>query len=182
MSLLDRIHVIRASGSGVTTLGFALGAQLSIPCFDSDVYFWLPTDPPYDKKREVAERHSRLSGDLFRAPRWVLAGSIDSWGLSLIDAASVVIYLDTPADVRLQRLRARESERFGPRIAPGGAMFEQHQAFMAWAAGYESGEFAGRNRDRHERWLAGLPQPVMRCDGTKPTEALVREIVGRPIP
>ena len=181
MSLLDRIHVMGASGAGVTTLGFALGAQLGSPCFDSDNYLWLPTDPPYGKMRDVAERLSLLSGDLSHVPRWVLAGSVDSWGLSLIDAASIVIYLDTPADVRLQRLRARESKRFGERIAPGGSMFEQHQAFMAWAAGYESGEFAGRNRDRHERWLAGLSLPVMRCDGTKPTEALVQEIVGRAI-
>jgi adenylate kinase family enzyme len=177
---LDRIHITGASGAGVTTLGRALSAHLGMPCFDTDDYYWLPTNPPYEIKREVAERLSMLANDLSGLPRWVLSGSIDSWGQSIIAIVSLVIYLDTPTDVRLQRLRKRETERFGDNIAAGGSMFEKNQAFMNWAAEYDRGECAGRNRVRHARWLAGLSQPVIRCDGTKTTNALLQEIIGAP--
>jgi adenylate kinase family enzyme len=40
-----RIHLMGASGSGVTTLGRALAARLALPHHDSDDYFWLPTAP-----------------------------------------------------------------------------------------------------------------------------------------
>ncbi len=55
-----RIHITGASGSGTTTLGRALAAELSCPHFDSDDYFWLPTDPPYTTQRDSEERNRRL--------------------------------------------------------------------------------------------------------------------------
>jgi adenylate kinase family enzyme len=42
-----RIHVMGASGSGVTTLGRALADALAFPHYGTDDYFWLPTTPPY---------------------------------------------------------------------------------------------------------------------------------------
>ena len=51
-----RIHVMGASGAGVTTLGRALADALALPHHDSDDYFWLPTTPPYRQQRDIAER------------------------------------------------------------------------------------------------------------------------------
>ena len=74
-----RIHVMGASGAGVTTLGRALADALALPHHDSDDYFWLPTTPPYRQQRDIAER-LRLMEDVF-LPRadWVLSGSLASW-------------------------------------------------------------------------------------------------------
>jgi adenylate kinase family enzyme len=41
-----RIHIFGASGSGTSTFGRALAAELSIRFFDADDYYWLDTDPP----------------------------------------------------------------------------------------------------------------------------------------
>ena len=39
-----RIHIVGASGAGVTTLGRAVADALAIPHHDTDDFFWLPTD------------------------------------------------------------------------------------------------------------------------------------------
>ena len=49
-----RIHVMGASGAGVTSLGRALADALAIPHHDTDDYFWRLTTPPYQDKREIA--------------------------------------------------------------------------------------------------------------------------------
>ena len=62
--MIRRIHILGASGSGTTTLGRALAERLQGPHFDTDDYFWLPTDPPYTQRRERTERQRLLMDDL----------------------------------------------------------------------------------------------------------------------
>jgi adenylate kinase family enzyme len=170
-----RIHITGASGAGVSTLGRALAHEIGGAWFDVDDYYWVDTDPPFQEKRPISERVRRLAAAL-AAPRWVLSGSVGDWGDDLIRCASLVIYLDTATPIRLARLGAREQNRFGARIAPGGDMHSQHLAFLDWAAAYDRGDQAGRSRLRHEAWLAGLQIPVLRLDGAQATETLVRRI------
>jgi len=75
-----RIHLVGASGAGTTTLGRALAARLGAVHFDTDDFFWLPTDPPFEKIRERAERQALLGVALAREPAWVLSGSLCGWG------------------------------------------------------------------------------------------------------
>jgi hypothetical protein len=44
--MLHRIHILGAAGSGTPTLGRTLAERLQYPHFDTDAYFWVPTDPP----------------------------------------------------------------------------------------------------------------------------------------
>ncbi len=87
-----RIHIVGASGAGVTTLGRALAAALAFPHHDTDDYFWFPTTPPYRRMRERDDR-LRLVRDVFlERPDWVLSGSIDSWGDSIAPLFDVVAF------------------------------------------------------------------------------------------
>jgi hypothetical protein len=63
-----RVLVTGAAGSGTTTLGRALSGELKIAFFDVDDYFWLPTEPPYQQKRNRSARFSLLVADLAKAP------------------------------------------------------------------------------------------------------------------
>ncbi len=56
-------------------------------------------------------------------------------------------------------------------------MYEQHRAFLEWAAGYDTGEFGGRSRLRHEVWLAQVPQPILRISGLISIEEQARVIL-----
>ena len=101
---MQRIHILGASGSGVTTLGFALAERLGCCCFDSDDYFWLSTAPPYEVKRDRAQRPTLLMRDLSAHAAWILSGSACGWGDVAIPLFDAVVYLWLPTAVRLERL------------------------------------------------------------------------------
>jgi len=172
-----RIHIMGASGAGVTSLGRALADALAIPHHDTDDYFWQPTIPPYLKKREIAER-LRLMHEVF-LPRadWVLSGSLDGWGDPIVARFDLVVFLSTPTELRLQRLRTREAAHFGAEAgAPGGWRHKETEDFIEWASRYDEGDCEGRNLARHQSWIAALPCPVLRLDGSRPLPELVAEV------
>jgi len=172
-----RIHLMGASGSGVTTLGRALAARLALPHHDSDDYFWLPTAPPYQTTRPAAER-LRLIREMF-LPRldWVLSGTVTGWGDELVPFFDLVVFVTTPRELRLQRLRGREATHFGAdAVAQGGWRHEETESFVEWASRYEAGDREGRSLTKDEAWLAGLPCPVVRIDGSRPLADLVEQL------
>ena len=175
-----RVHIVGASGAGTTTLGQALAQRLACPHFDTDDYFWLPTQPPFQDIRPAAERRALLGSDLARHPRWVLSGSLCGWGDVFIPLFDRVVFLWVPPHIRLARLRERECRRYGAAaIAPGGAQHAAYERFMTWAGGYDDGlDVPERCRRLHEQWLAALPCPVERFVDAGSTEDHVETIMG----
>ncbi|MGF6149178.1 adenylate kinase [Pseudomonas fluorescens] len=171
-----RIYISGASGAGVSTLGAALAAKLQVPHFDVDDYYWYPTEPPFERSRPPAERVELLNRSLANG-QWVLSGSLDGWGDEVIQSSNLVVFVDTPTPLRVERLKARESQRYGQRILPGGDMHANHLAFLAWAEGYENGAQAGRSRPRHEQWLKQLTLPSVRVSGELPIESLLAVVI-----
>jgi adenylate kinase family enzyme len=173
----QRIHILGASGSGVTTLGRALAARLGCPCFDSDDYFWLPTEPPYQVKRGRAQRQELLLRDLSAHDSWVWSGSACGWGDVVIPLLDAVVYLRLPTAVRLERIRRRERGRFGDEILPGGVMYESCRWLMDYAALYDTGDEGVRSRRLHEKWLSGLPCQVIRIEEDLPVGEKVQRVL-----
>ncbi len=163
--MTQRIHIVGASGSGTTTLGRALADHLKWSHFDTDGYFWEPTDPPFTEKRETPLRQQLLIDDLTTHESWILSGSLCGWGDVAIPLFELVIYLWIPPEIRLERLRQREYERYGKRIMTGGDLYEQSQAFLDWAASYDDGDLDMRSRRMHEEWLRTLPCPIICFEG-----------------
>ncbi|MEX5729667.1 adenylate kinase family enzyme [Rhodovulum iodosum] len=168
----QRIHITGASGVGCSTLARALADRLASQSFDTDDFFWRPSEPPFRVKRSRDSRVA-LMEEVF-APRgdWVLAGSLMGWGDALIPRLTHVIFLTLAPGKRLARLRRRERRRLGAAIAPGGALEADHRAFLDYAMGYDAPDFTGRNRLKHELWLAELSCPVIRLDAAPPVEEL----------
>lgn len=173
----DRIGITGAPGCGVTTLGRALAARLGAVHIDTDDHYWVATDPPYREKRAVPARLAGIKAAQARSGRWVVSGKLEDWAESAIAEAELIVFLDVPTKIRLERLRRRERLRFGDTLLPGGNMHETHREFIAWAAQYELGTQPGRSRPRQERWLAGLTKKVLRLDGTRPVAELVAAIM-----
>ena len=112
-----RIYITGASCAGVTTLGHALVPLLGLHQVDVDDFYWLPTNPPFSVKRPPEERVCMIEQAL-GDDDWVLSGSCNGWGEALIAKADLIVFVETPTAVRLERLAAREKGRFGDRIAP----------------------------------------------------------------
>lgn len=173
-----RVHIMGASGAGVTTLGRALADALALSHHDVDDYYWRPTNPPYRKKRKVADR-LRLMREIFLDREgWVLSGALDGWGASIVPHFDVVVFMHAPTDIRLKRLRDREARHFGAdAVSPGGWRYQETEEFFEWASHYDDGSREGRNLMRHEGWLTTLACPIIRLDGRRPTPDLVSELV-----
>lgn len=148
-----------------------------MPHADADDYFWVPTSPPYATKRAVAESLQCMEKIFLGRDAWVLSGSVTEGGDPLVEHFDAVVFLSVDQSVRLERLHARETIRFGSSIQPGGEREAAHRASIDWAQGYEDPEFDGRNRARHKRWLSALPCPVLRLDSAHPVDELVAEVI-----
>jgi len=158
----NRIHIFGASGSGTTTIGKAVSERLGYKHFDTDNYYWYPTKMPFTESRPIEERLQLMNADLANQEKWVLSGSLDGWGNPLIPLFELVVFVYVPQDIRIERLKKRELERYGKDVLPGGARHESTKEFIEWAAGYDSGQLTGRSLPRHEKWLAGLECEVIR--------------------
>ena len=162
---ISRIHVIGASGSGTTTLAKNIASLLKYAHFDADDYYWEKTAIPYTKKRSVEERVLLLKADMARcsSPKWILSGSMCSWGEVFIPLYELVIFIYIPKDIRLQRIESREIAKFGEEaIRPCGNRHELYKAFVDWAANYDEGGSDTRSLALHEHWLGKLTCPVLK--------------------
>jgi AAA domain len=175
---MKRVHILGASGSGTTTLAAALSTRLGCRHHDTDFYFWLPSDPPFQHIRETEARLAMLREDLERPGGWVLSGSLCGWGDPFITLFDLVVFLHIPPDLRMARLKAREIERYGSEaIGPGGAMHGDSTGFLAWAAAYDAGGPEIRSLRVHNDWLASLPSPVLRLERPASVEANLAEVL-----
>ncbi|KUJ61230.1 adenylate kinase [Flavobacteriaceae bacterium CRH] len=158
-----KIHIFGASGSGVTTTGEALSEKLNIQYFDSDVYFWEPTDPPFTLKKNPEERNSKIKSALENSENWILGGSIFEWGNEVFPDFDLVIFLWIPSEIRMERLRKREFERYGNVIYTEPGSIKQFEEFINWAADYDANTgIASRNIEAHENWLKTIKSPVLK--------------------
>ena len=158
----NRIHIFGASGSGTTTIAEGVSEKLGYKHFDTDNYYWRRTVLPFTEPRPIEERLRLMTADLAGYDKWVLSGSLDGWGNPLIPLFELVIFMYVPQDIRIERIKKRERERYGSEVLPGGSRYESSQEFIEWAAGYDSGILTGRSLPRHEKWLAGLECDVIK--------------------
>ncbi|MDP3824733.1 MAG: AAA family ATPase [Burkholderiales bacterium] len=162
-----RIHITGGSGSGTTTLGRELAAHLGFAHFDGDDYYWLPTSPPFQKKRDAAARLAAVLADLQAVPNAVFSGSIVGWGPELEDGFDLIVFLYLPAQTRVERLRKREVERFGA----------ADPDFLQWAAQYDEGPSEGRSLAKHNSWLAARRCPCLRLESDISVADRIRLVV-----
>lgn len=171
------IHIYGSSGSGTTTLGRKLSEELGFHFMDSDDYFWLPTNPRFTMKREKGERIRLMKEEIESAENVVISGSLVGWGDELIPFFTFVIRLETSTDIRIERLRKREYERFGTRIEAGGDMYRHHQDFIEWAKQYDTGDVHMRSRARHDEWQKMLRCPQILLNGADGLDENVQRVM-----
>lgn len=175
--MINRIHIVGASGSGTTTLAKVLCRNLIFECFDTDDYFWESTNPPFQKKRAIKERKKSLKEKLESSKKWVLSGSLCGWGDEFIPYFDLVIYLWIPQDIRLTRLIERERRRYGKEIQIGGTMYEAHLEFIEWASRYDKGDINMRSRVLHDKWLSELKCHTLIIEGDIDLEEKLQKVL-----
>ena len=159
------IYIYGASGSGTSTLGRKICDELGYKFMDTDDYLWVPTDPQYTTKRSKEERVALMKKDMDDAENMVISGSLSGWGDELIPFFTLAIRLVTDVNVRIERLKKREKQKFGNRIMPGGDMYENHLDFLEWAKNYDTGNVKMRSKAKHDEWQKQLQCKLLVLDG-----------------
>ena len=182
------IHIYGASGSGTSTLGRKISEELGYKFMDTDDYFWLLTNPRYTTKRSKEERLSLMKKDISEKGNVVISGSLVDWGDELIPLFTLAIRLVTDTEIRIERLKIRERQKFGDRIMPGGDMYMQHMEFIDWARKYDNGSINMRSKAKHDEW-----QKLLQCrqivlngaddleENLKKVQSVVDSAIGRTV-
>lgn len=159
-----------ASGSGTTTLGKELAEVTSFTHLDADDYYWVQTNPPFQFKEESTIRQKNLRVAFEQHDNVIVSGSLISWGSYWQTAFDLVVFLTLDKDIRLQRLKQREKERYGDALETDIAISERSSAFLAWATRYDDFKFTGRSIKIHRDWLASLSCEILEIDSRNSVE------------
>jgi adenylate kinase family enzyme len=175
-----RLHVLGASGSGVTTLGKALADRLNIPYFDADEFYWEKSYPPFTVKRNQGERNLKLETQLNESKDCVLGGSVMNWDDALFSKFDLIIFLYIPKEIRIHRLRKRELERHGEVIYQDAEWNKRFEDFISWAADYDDNSgIAKRTLVAHEAWMEKSGSQIIKIFGDLTTEERVNMALAR---
>ena len=162
------ICVCGLNGSGKTTLANALAKELNFKHMDVETYYFSATDNSYSSPRTREEVEKLLLEDIKKNPCFVFSAVNGNMASDINEHYDLIIYLEVPLKVRMERIRQRAIEKFGDRVLPGGDLYEQEEKFFQYAE--------KRAPDKIENWLTTFPCNILRLDGTKPLQENVRMI------
>ena len=103
-----------------------------------------PQDP-FTVTRGRGDYTALMDRDLNSSPHWVLSGSVTGWYDELVSVFDLIVFVYVPTDIRMERLRRREAERYGDAILPGNSRHQASAEFIEWASVYDSGTRSGRS-------------------------------------
>jgi hypothetical protein len=105
--------------------------------------------------------------DLRASSAPVLSGSIVGWGPEAEDFFDRIVFLYLDVDLRLERLKSRENERFG-QVSP---------ELLKWASEYDSVSRQERSLAIHQEWLAQRKCRVLQLVGDMTVEERVSRVL-----
>lgn len=174
-----KILIFGASGSGTTTLGRELEKQINFKHLDADDYYWKKTEIPFQEKTPLQERNKFLKTDIEKYENVVVSGSLVSWGKEWTIAFDLAVFIYLKNEVRMQRLKARELERYGNELLTDKKLQEKSKTFIEWASKYDDPSFDGRSLKIHNEWITNLNCPVLRLDGEEELEVKVKQVISQ---
>ena len=170
------LQLLGASGAGKSTLAKALSQKTGLPHLQSDHYLW--PNEKFDIPRPVEERRRMLEEDLRQFPSFILDGDVTRWFPSPPFTPDLLVLLRCPEKERMERLRQRETLRYGQWEDPRHPHHQLTQEFLEWAACYDTaGEEEPNSLCSHLKKIAQAPCPALIL-WPESTETLLRRMLG----
>ena len=140
---------------------------------DNEDLFFPKTDPNYiyASPRTHEEAEKMLFHAIKVHENFVFAAVKGDYGEAIYPFFQYAVLIDTPKDIRVQRVKKRSFQKFGNRMLPGGDLHEQEEKFFEFVT--------SRPESTVEEWIQLLSCPILRIDGTKPVEENVDFIINQ---
>ena len=133
---------------------------------------------PFSIREDKNTRNFRIRKDLDNFEHWILGGSTFEWGENVFPDFDLVVFLQIPPEIRIERLRTREFERYGVAIFENHDRKTQFDKFINWAADYDiNAGIANRNINAHQKRLASINYSVLKIIGDLTTENRIEHII-----
>ena len=160
------IIIMGLNGSGKSTICHELAVLLNYRYMDVEDYYFLDSEIPYSKSRTHEEATQLILNDIKIYHNYVLSSVGCNWGFEIASTYKLAILLYAPLQVRLERIKQREINRFGNRVLAGGDMYESQKRFHDMVA--------SRSAEDIKQQAYSLTCPVLEINATLP----VKEILG----
>lgn len=175
-----KILIFGGSGCGKTTLGKELEKKTDFVHLDSDDYYWIKSETPFQEKIPLHIRNENLKADFERFKNVIVSGSMITWGKEWETSFDLVIFIHLKNDERMKRLEKREIKRYGEMLIANKKTQQNSKEFLEWANQYENPNFDGRSLKIHNTWIELFDCKVLRIDGemelNDKTEKVLTEI------
>ncbi|MCL2121962.1 MAG: AAA family ATPase [Clostridiales bacterium] len=152
------ILICGANGSGKTTLGRELARILGFKHIDHEDYCFEKSDIPYTVERPFEKTVELMLTDIKECNGFVLSSVTGNFGDEMESLYDLAVYLEAPLELRVERVRQRNDERFGDRVRQGGDMYEHTKAFVEF--------ISTRPLSIVEQYAETLKCPIICIDGT----------------
>lgn len=171
LCLMNRIHIVGASGSGKSVLAKQVAERLGFPFFATDAWFW--------KEGWIvasAQEVSEATRCIFENERYVMDGNFDNRRQDIWPRADCIVWLDYPIQLVLKRVACRNlgwwlrgergwsPSRWTLRRALDGIIYSarshsrKRQLYPGYLSEYAQGEsYQLKTLQETETWLGKLP-------------------------
>lgn len=123
------IVITGLNGCGKSTVCKLLAEKLEYYSMDVEDYYFIKSDIPYSKFRTHEQTAKLMFDDIIKHNNYVLATVNCDWGEEITSTYKFAVVLNAPLDIRMQRIKKREYEKFGDRVLKGGDLYESQQKF-----------------------------------------------------
>lgn len=187
--MINGIAILGLNGGGKSTLAHALAKKCGYLELDvEDCYFPEQSESricalennvietehlgllPFSNPRSKSEVEDIIKDSIKDNTKFILSGVTMNWDEEILSRIDIAFLIQTPVEVRLNRIQAREEKRFGSRVLIGGDMFSQQMDFRKIV----------ENRDSKlvEESMMNLDCPVIVIDGMSSVEHNLEVIMG----
>ncbi len=175
--LINGIAIVGLNGAGKSTLAHALAKEIGYFEMDVEDYYFpeqrtsrqnalenqslLKTEYlgelPYSMPRTKAEVQEQLLKDIEKHSKFIISGVTMNWCEEILSRIDIVFWIQTPTEVRVERVKEREERRFGERVLENGDMYLQQVEFRKMVA--------DKKLETVEKSIAELKKPIIVLDG-----------------
>lgn len=171
MSKPRGIIIFGANGCGKTTLGRELARILNFKHIDHEDYAFEKSEIPYTAERSFDKCVELMFADIEKSRGFVISAVTGNFGIDIEARYDLAVYIEAPLELRIERVKQRNLERFGERVLEGGDMYEGQKQFTDFVT--------SRSLSRIEQYADTLTCPVIRIDGTADYKQTAADIAAR---